>query len=329
MKAVLFDQPGDPDVLYVGKRRRPSPKQGELLVRVAATALNRADLLQRQGHYPPPPGASEILGLEFAGTVERTGKGVEGWAEGDRVFGLLPGGGYAEYVTVPADLALPMPPAMTFTEAAAIPEAFLTAFQALYWLGQLKPGQRVLIHAGASGVGTAAIQLVKATRGQAFVTASASKLAMCRDLGANVAIDYRQENFAERVLTETQGKGAALILDFIGAPYFADNMKALAQDGRIILLATMGGYQLEQADLRLFFRKRARLIGSTLRNRTPEYKARLTQEFASLMLPLFDESRLRPVVDTVYNWVNVADAHRRMEANRNIGKIVLEVDGSG
>jgi len=325
MKAVLIKKPGGPEVLRLGTYRRPKHTAEEVLVRVEATALNRADLLQRAGKYPPPKGASPIPGLEVSGVVEQRGRKAKKWAKGARVFGLLAGGGYAEYVAVHEDLLMPIPENLSFEEAAAIPEAFLTAFQALYWLGDLKAGQHVLIHAGASGVGTAAIQLVRATRAHACITASPSKHQICRNLGAEVLINYHEEDFVERVLAATHSRGVDLVLDFIGAPYLERNLNALATDGRIILLASMGGSVLESFDLRRLFAKRARVTATTLRSRSLDYKIKLTQEFASFVLPMIAEGRVKAVIDSTYHWKNAADAHRRMEANRNVGKIVMQV----
>ncbi len=328
MKAVVVHHPGGVEALAMGVRPKPQPGPRELLVRVAATALNRADLLQREGKYPPPVGASDILGLELAGTVEATGAEVRRWNPGDRVFGLLAGGGYAEYALLHEDLAMAIPEELSFEEAAALPEAFLTAYQALYWLGEMQPGERVLVHAGASGVGTAAIQLARAAGAHPLVTASAAKHGRCRSLGAALTIDYRSEDFAARVREATGGRGADLILDFIGAPYFTRNLRTLAVDGRLVLLATMGGAELEGLDLRLLFKKRAKVVASTLRNRSLEYKIRLTKELAPLLRFLLEEGRVRPVIDAVFDWEDVAEAHRRMEANRNVGKIVLRVQGA-
>ncbi|MDQ7040637.1 MAG: NAD(P)H-quinone oxidoreductase [Rhodothermus sp.] len=325
MRAILVRTPGGPEHLYLGEYPMPSPGPGELLVRVRATSLNRADLLQREGKYPPPPGASPILGLDVAGTVAALGPGVTGWQVGDRVFGLVEGGGYAEYAVLPAGMAMRIPDNLSFEEAAAIPEVFLTAYQALCWLGQLQQNEHVLIHAGASGVGTAAIQLARCLGAHVHVTASASKHEVCRMLGAETTIDYRQEDFAERIQEVTGGTGVHLIIDFVGAPYLAPNLQCLAMDGRIVLLATLGGSRLEAFDLRLLFARRAQLIASTLRNRARDYKVRLTQEFAERFLNDFAEGRLRPVIDRIYNWTEVADAHRRMETNQNVGKIVLRI----
>ena len=325
MQAILVREPGGPEQLTLGGHPSPIPERDELLVRVRATALNRADLMQRQGKYPPPPGASEILGLELAGTVEAIGDACAGWAEGDRVFGLLPGGGYAEYAVLPARMAMRIPENLSFEEAAAIPEVFLTAYQALFWLGTLDEGQRVLVHAGASGVGTAAIQLATAAGAPVVVTASAPKHDLCLALGAEAAIDYRSEDFAERIDDLTDGCGVDLIIDFIGAPYFHKNIASLATDGRLVLLAMMGGSRVDNLNLAALFRKRIHLITSTLRSRSRDYKIRLTQDLAARCLPQFESGHLKPIIDSTYDWRDVQEAHRRMEANENAGKIVLVV----
>lgn len=326
MKAVVVDEFGGPERLRIGDYPKPVPGENELLVKVRATALNRADLLQRQGMYPPPEGASEVLGLEVAGTVEAKGVACPNWTLGDRVFGLLPGGGYAEYAILHRDLAMAIPPRLSLEEAAAVPEVFLTAYQALYWLGNVQEEQHVLVHAGASGVGTAAIQLVKEAGAHPYVTASAPKHEACRALGAEATIDYKNEDFAERIREITGGRGVDLIVDFIGAPYFEKNVASLAVDGRLILLAMMGGRVVESFDLRTLFAKRAHLFTSTLRDRDLAYKVDLTHDFSAYMLPLFESGTLRPVIDRVYPWTEVRAAHRRMEANENVGKIVLRVD---
>lgn len=325
MRAVLLERPGGPETMWIGQVGKPVPRTGELLVKVHATALNRADLMQREGRYPPPPGASQILGLEMAGVVESKGPECGGWEAGDRVFGLLAGGGYAEYVLIHHDLAIPIPSSFSFAEAAAIPEVFLTAFQALHWNADLAAGKRVLIHAGASGVGTAAIQLVRAAGATPYVTVSAAKREACMALGAEAAIDYNSADFAERIPAITGG--VDIVVDFIGGPYFTRNVECLAEDGCVVILATLGGSQVDGFDLRRLFRKRGRIITSTLRNRSLEYKAKLTQDFAAYALPLFETEVLKPVIDCIYDWADVADAHRYMEDNRNVGKIVLQVTG--
>lgn len=325
MRAVVVNEPGDPEQMEIQEVPTPAPQAEEVLVKVHATALNRADTFQRRGHYPPPEGASEILGLEMAGTVVEAGSGVIDWHEGDRVFALLDGGGYAEHTVVHTDRLMTVPPGLSMTEAAAIPEVFLTAYQALHWLGGVQSGHHVLVHAGASGVGTAAVQLARRAGAHPYVTASAPKHDVCRDLGAEATIDYETEDFAERIDDVTDGYGVDIIIDFIGAPYFHKNVDALATDGRIIQLATLGGSTVEQVSLRQLMAKRAHLLASTLRSRRLDYKIDLTQEFASDILPAFIDGDLRPVIDSTYDWTNVAEAHRRMENNKNAGKIVLSV----
>lgn len=325
MKAVLVRQPGGPEQLVLAERENPRPGPGELLVRVRATAVNRADILQREGKYPPPPGASDILGLEMAGEVAALGEGVTGWREGDPVFALLSGGGYAELVTVPAAHALRKPEYLSFQEAAAIPEAFLTAYRNLFDLGGLRPGQRVLIHAGGSGVGTAAIQLAKEKGAWVAVTAGhPEKLRRCLELGADLAIDYREGPFAPRVREATGGSGVDLILDPIGAAYWEQNLEVLGWQGRLVIIAVMGGVRVE-GHLGRVLRNNWQIIGSTLRSQSPEYKADLIGRFWAETEPAFRAGRLRPVIDRVYPLAEVAAAHRYMEENRNFGKIVLEV----
>jgi putative PIG3 family NAD(P)H quinone oxidoreductase len=328
MQAVLVEEEGDPEHLTLGEHPDPTPAPSELLVDVRATALNRADTMQRRGNYPVPEDASEILGLEMAGTVAEAGTECTGWSEGDRVFGLLAGGGYAERATIPHEVAMPIPEALSFEEAAAVPEVFLTAHQALHWLGQLDRGERVLIHAGASGVGTAATQLAIEAGAEVLATASAPKHDRCRAMGARAAIDYRSEDFAARVEEITGGAGVDVILDFIGAPYFQQNIQSLRTDGRIVQLATLGGATVEEVSLRALMAKRVHLMATTLRSRALDYKIHLSQEFAAYALPLFEKGMLRPVIDRVYDWGNAAEAHRRMEANENAGKLVLRVSGA-
>lgn len=325
MKAVLVPEPGAPETLTIGEYPTPEPGADELLVKVHAAALNRADTLQRRGKYPPPDGASEILGLDIAGTVADMGPGCVNWKEGDRVFGLVPGGGYAEYAILHKDMAMAVPPGLSLVEAAAIPEVFLTAYQALHWLGRLRAGEHVLIHAGASGVGTAAIQLVKRANAHPYITASAPKHETCKALGAEATIDYKTENFAERIAAITEGRGVDIILDFIGAPYFHDNVEALAVDGRIVQLATLGGSTVDKVSLRALMAKRVHLLATTLRSRSRDYKIRLTQEFAADVLPKFVDGTLRPVIDSTFDWTEADAAHRRMENNENVGKIVLKM----
>lgn len=323
MKALLIQNAGPQASLAPGDIEAPEPGSEELLVRVKATALNRADLLQKRGRYPVPPGASPVLGLEMAGTVEQTGSNTSGWQKGDRVFGLLDGGGYAEYATIHHLMALPIPRDMDFETAAAMPETFLTAHQALFWLGELQPEESVLIHAGASGVGTSAIQLARETGARILVTAgSEEKLQICRRLGAETAINYRSQDFDERVEQETGGEGVQLIIDVVGAPYWKPNMRSIQLDGRIVYLGMLGGVKGEM-DLSYILRKRLTLRGSMLRNRPQDYKIRLTRDWADFALPLIEQGRIGPVIDRVFDWTRADEAHRHMEDNRNAGKIVL------
>ena len=328
MKAVVITEPGGLERLKLGEWEKPAPKDDEILVRVAATALNRADILQRQGKYPPPAGASPILGLEMSGEVVEVGSRCTRWKSGERVFGLLPGGGYAEYAVINEQMTMPVPTGMSMTDAAAIPEVFLTAFQALTWHARLRQGESVLIHAGASGVGTAAIQIARQLGAEVLVTASSAKLRRCIELGASHAIDYTKGPFEQSVLAATGGQGVDVILDFIAGPYFHQNIASLRTDGRLILLALLGGGTVDQFDLRRILTKRLTVIGSTLRSRSLAYQIRLTDEFSRFALPLFADETLRPIVDSVFDLKDVVAAHEYMEANRNTGKIVLKITTS-
>ncbi|SFJ36213.1 putative NAD(P)H quinone oxidoreductase, PIG3 family [Paenibacillus sp. UNC496MF] len=324
MKAILVDD--QTKQLYLGEAGEPSVSAGELLVSVKATALNRADLLQKRGLYPPPPGASEILGLEMAGVVEKAGADVKGWEPGDRVFGLLPGGGYAERVAIPAGMAMRIPDHLSFEQAAAIPEVFLTAYLNLFVLGGLREGHDVLIHAGASGVGTAAIQLVREAGAASIVTAGTrEKRDACLALGAGLAIDYTAGPFVQAVQEATDGRGANLIMDFIGAPYWQQNMASLATDGKLIVIGTMGGSKVSELDLGFMLRKRLQVIGTALRSQPVSAKIKLTEQFARFAMPRFADGRLKPIVDTVWARDQANEAHARMEKNQNTGKIILRI----
>lgn len=326
MKAVIIKQHGGPEQLTIGEWEKPVPGKQELIVKVHATAANRADTLQRKGFYPPPPGESPILGLEMAGQVVELGPECRQAKLGQRVCGLLAGGGHAEYVRIHEDMLIPIPDSMSYVEAAAIPEVFLTAFQALDLLGNFQAGENILIHAGASGVGTAAIQLAKEMgASDILITASGPKHALCYDLGANLCIDYKQEDFAEAVNKHTQGKGVSMIIDFIAAPYLDRNLRSMGMEGRMILLALMGGTKPEGLNIAPILRKRLSIIGSTLRARSLAYKIDLTQQFVEFAWPRFMEGTLKPVIDRVIPWEEIGEAHRAMEANENAGKIVLQV----
>lgn len=326
MKVVLIRNYGEPEEMYLGEHPKPAIASDEVLIKVKATALNRADTLQRRGKYPPPPGASSVLGLEMSGVIEDVGTNVEDWKVGDKVCGLLAGGGYAEFVTIHSRCLIPIPDGWSFEKAAAIPEVFLTAFQALNYLAKIQKGDRILIHAGASGVGTAAIQLAKCMgASQIIVTASAGKHELCKQLGADIAIDYRTQNFEEEVLQITDNQGVDVIIDFLAAPYFQRNINSLAMDGRMVMLALMGGFQVENLILAKILMKRLHIMGSTLRARTLDYKIKLTRDLVDFAMPLFASGELQPVIDSVFDWTEVVRAHKYMEANKNKGKIILKI----
>lgn len=325
MRAIVIDEPGGPEVLRIGEAPDPVAGPGELLVRVRATALNRLDLMQRQGRYPLPPGAPETLGVEMAGEVIGWGDGVQGWSRGDRVCALLLGGGYAELVTVPAGMAIPIPANLSFEQAAALPEVFLTAYLNLFDLGGLRAGDYALIHAGASGVGTAAIQLAREAGAHAIVTVgSEEKAARCRALGAVAALNYHNGPFEPGVLEASGGRGVDVIVDSIGAPYWEQNLNCLVTGGRLIILAMQGGGTLE-VNLGAIQRKRLRIIGSVLRPLPLAEKVALTERFKAFALERLADGRLVPVIDRVYDLSEAPEAHRRMESNANIGKLVLRV----
>ncbi len=326
MQAVTITHPGPPEVLEVCETDAPGPGAGEVLVRVRAAGVNRADLLQRRGLYPPPPGVREdIPGLEFAGEVERTGAGVEGWRVGDRVMGLVAGGAYAQYVACPDRLLISPPSGMTLIEAAAVPEVFITAYDALFNRLQIRSGQSLLIHAAASGVGTASIQLARREGLRVLGTASAnSKLDALLELGLDLPINYREQSFRKEVLKATNGMGVSAILDLVGASHFSHNLDCLAQLGRMVVVGLVGGTRAD-LDLSVLLRKRLTLIGTVLRSRSLDEKIRLVADFKRHSLPLLDSGAVRPVVDRVFPLSLAHQAHAYMESNRNIGKIVLEI----
>jgi putative PIG3 family NAD(P)H quinone oxidoreductase len=322
VRAILFDAPGGPEVLRLGEAPAPRPAPAELLVRVHAAGVNRADLLQRMGKYPPPAGASSILGLEIAGEVVHA---AGDWQQGDRVMAVVAGGGYAELAAVPADQALPVPRMFSYTQAAAIPEAWQTAWLNLFTLATLKAGEHVLIHAAASGVGSAAVQLARSAGAVVHATAGTpEKCELARELGAQQAINYRQTPFAQAVLDATGGRGVDVVLDFVGAPYWNDHMRVLAVGGRLMLIGTLGGTHGD-LDLSAILPKSLTIRGTTLRRMPPAHKAALASAFAAYALPRFEQDTLRPVIDTVLPLEQAADAHRRMHANANLGKIILTI----
>jgi putative PIG3 family NAD(P)H quinone oxidoreductase len=326
MKAVIADGTGGPDVLRIAECPDPVVGRGEVLIAVAATALNRADLLQRRGLYPAPPGASPLLGLECAGTVLELGEGSETIAVSDRVMVLLAGGGYAQRVTAPAALLMPVPPGLSFEQAAAIPEAFLTADEALFELGKLQAGESVLIHAAAGGVGSAAVQLARHASATVIATCgSAEKAAAVRELGADHVIDYKQQDFEAAVSEITAGRGVDVIVDVVGAAYWEKHARCLAHGGRSIVMGLLGGSKAN-VDFGLLLRKRAQLLGLVMRTRPLTEKVALSRRFVRKWLPLFSDGRLVPLIDSIVPLADVSAAHSRMEANANIGKIVLRVD---
>jgi putative PIG3 family NAD(P)H quinone oxidoreductase len=323
MRAILFDEPGDESVLYLGEAAAPLLGPDDVRIRVAACAVNRADLVQRQGNYPAPPGASPILGLECAGTVAEVGANVRGFTLGERVMALLAGGGYAEEVVVHAGSVMKAPAALSFEQAAAIPEVFLTVFLNVFELARLPEGGWLLVHGGGSGIGTAAIQLAKRAGARVVVTAgSDAKCARCRALGADVAVNYRNEKFVDAVKEATSGRGVDVILDSIGAPYLADNLAALAVGGRMSLIGMMGGSKAE-LNLALVLMKRLQIIGSTLRARAAEEKAAIVRGFVTRFGDDLAAGRIHAVVDRVLPLAQAADAHRALAKSEHFGKIVL------
>ena len=324
MKAVQLHQFGGIEELYIGQVAEPVKKDDEILVKVHASALNRADLLQRQGKYPPPPGTSDILGLEIAGEVVEPDKSGK-WQKGDRVMALLAGGGQAELATCHKDHAMTIPPSLGYVEAAAIPEVFLTAYQCMFYEGDLRAGDTILIHAGASGVGTAAIQMARQKGATVIVTCSAAKQEACKKLGAALTIDYKSEAFDEVVEEFTSGKGVNMILDFIGGPNFMKNITSLATGGHLVLIAMMGGPKVDGINLYPILRKHIKITGTTLRSRPAAYKADLISSFYKDFIDSLSVGRLNPVIDSVFDLADIQQAHQRMEANKNTGKIVLKI----
>ena len=323
MKAVVADGAGGPEVLVYGEVPDPEPGRGELLLDVAATAVNRADVMQRQGHYPPPPGASDVLGLECSGTVAALGEGVEGWSVGDEVCALLAGGGYAERVAVPAGQVMPVPAGVDLVTAAALPEVACTVWSNVYMLAGLQPDEHLLVHGGAGGIGTFAIQLATALGAHVHTTAgSAEKLAVCAELGAETTINYREQDFVEVVREATGGQGADVVLDNMGAAYLARNVDVLAIEGRLVVIGLMGGSKGE-LDLGAMLRKRAAVIATTLRARPAAGKAAICASVVEHVWPLVADGRIRPVVHASAPLDRVADAHRSMEASDHIGKLLL------
>ncbi len=325
MTAITAPVPGGLAALVAKTLAVPQPGDGEILVRVHAAGLNRADLLQREGKYPPPPGASDVLGLEISGEVAAIGPGVIRYAVGDSVVGLVAGGGYAEYCVVHETNALPLPRKYTHVQGAALPEACFTVWPNLFWRGGLARGETVLIHGGSSGIGTTAIQLAHAVGARVITTAGGTaKCAACLKLGADVAIDYRSEDFVARVLEITGGRGADLIIDIVGGEYITRNYRAAAEDGRIVQVSTQQGARTP-ADFHLLMRKRLTHTGSTLRNRDVAFKAEVAKAVSANVWPLLEMGRISPVIDSTFPLARVADAHARLESGEHFGKVILTV----
>jgi NADPH:quinone reductase len=314
---------GEWNALELNQVPRPHAQSGEVLVQVEACSVNRADLLQRRGLYPPPPGASPLLGLDFAGFVVETADDVRDWHTGDRVFGIVAGGGYGRYVTVPSGHLVAIPDNMSFVEAAAAAEVFFTALVNLFLEGDLHSGETLLVHGGGSGVGTAALQLA-ANAGATVITTtgSADKAQLCLKLGAHHAINYRETDFLARVLEITGGSGVDLVLDWIGAPYLAKHLELLKTHGRLVLIGLMGGHQTE-ISLAPVLNKRLRIVGSVLRTRSQRDKAAITDAFRARVLPLLASGTVRSIVDRIYPIAEAEDAHQRLLASLHFGKIVL------
>ena len=323
MIAIEIREPGEPDVLVPVERPTPAPGAGEVLIKVAAAGVNRPDVFQRRGRYPPPPGASDIPGLEVSGAIEALGPGVSEWRAGDGVCALVTGGGYAEYCVAPAPQCLPVPRGMAVVTAAAIPETFFTVWTNVFQRGRLQANESILVHGGSSGIGTTAIQLAKARGSRVFATAgSAEKCAACERLGAERAINYRDADFVAAVRELTGGDGVDVILDMVGGGYFARNIEALALEGRLVEIATLQGVKAE-LNIQTIMHRRLTITGSTLRPRPVADKAAIAAELWQHVWPLLESGTVKPVVHATFPLRHAADAHRVMESSAHIGKLLL------
>ncbi|MCF3143543.1 NAD(P)H-quinone oxidoreductase [Streptomyces platensis] len=325
MRAITIPEPGGPEALVWADVPDPQPAEGEVLIEVAASAVNRADLLQRQGFYDPPPGSSPYPGLECSGRISALGPGVHGWAVGDEVCALLAGGGYAEKVAVPAGQVLPVPSGVDLVTAAALPEVTCTVWSNVFMIAHLRPGETLLVHGGASGIGTMAIQLAKAVGARVAVTAGGpEKLARCAELGADILIDYREQDFVQEIRKATDGTGADVILDIIGAKYLQRNVKALAVSGRLAIIGLQGGVKAE-LNLAALMAKRAAITGAGLRARPLNEKAAIVAAVREHVWPLIANGQVRPIVDRLLAMADAAEAHRVVDASAHVGKVVLTV----
>lgn len=323
MRAITIPLPGDADALVLDDVPTPNMAADEVLVQVAAAGVNRADLMQRQGFYPPPPGCSTYPGLEVSGTISDLGDDVTGWSVGDQVCALLSGGGYAEQVAVPASQLLPVPDGVSLVDAAALPEVVSTVWSNVFMTANLQPGQTLLIHGGASGIGTMAIQLGRAVGARIAVTAgTAEKLAACRDLGAEILINYREQDFVQALASSTHGAGADVILDNIGAKYLSRNVDALAVNGRLVVIGLQGGVKAE-LDINMLLRKSAAVIATSLRSRSAIEKSVIVAAVREHVWPLIASGQVKPVVHRTFPLAQASDAHRELESGANIGKVLL------
>ena len=326
MPAVEISEPGGPEVLRVVRRPRPQPGHDEVLIEVAAAGINRPDVMQRQGHYPPPPGAPDIPGLEVAGTVVATGAGVDEWRIGDKVCALVAGGAYGGFCTAPQAQCLPVPEGFTMVQAAALPETFFTVWTNVFQRGGLQGGESLLVHGGSSGIGTTAIMLACAFGARVFVTAgSDEKCRACEALGAERAINYRDEDFVAAIAEATQGRGVDLVLDMVGGDYLARNLECLAVDGRLVQIAVQRGPKADGFNLLTVMQKRLNVTGSTLRPRSVAEKMAIRDELLTQVWPLLSAGVVRPVVHAEFPLEQVSEAHALMDSSRHVGKIVLTI----
>ena len=325
MRAVEISKPGGPEVLKIGERPVPQPKPREILVKVAAAGVNRPDVLQRMGLYAVPPDASDLPGLEIAGTVASVGSEVKLWKAGDQVCALVHGGGYAEYCVVPEVQALPVPKGLTLTEAASLPETFFTVYSNVFDRGGLKPGESFLVQGGSSGIGVTAIQMAAAMGNRVFATAGTDeKCAACVKLGAEKAFNYKTGDWSEELKAATGGKGVNVILDMAGGDFVPRELKSLADDGRLVMIAFLRGNKTE-IDLNEIMRKRLQITGSTLRPRTVEFKGQVAQSLRARIWPLIEAGKIKPVIYKTFPLAEASEAHKLMETSQHIGKIVLSV----
>jgi NADPH2:quinone reductase len=325
MKCIEISKPGGPEVLVLAERPTPAPKENEILVKVSAAGVNRPDVLQRMGRYPIPPGASDLPGLEIAGEVVACGTAVKMWKIGDQVCALVSGGGYAEYCVAPEVQALPVPKGLTDLEAASLPETFFTVWSNVYDRARLAPGESLLVQGGSSGIGVTAIQIAAAMGNRVFATAgSDEKCAACLKLGAEKAINYRTQDFAAEVKAATGGRGVDVVLDMVGGDYVPRELKSLADDGRLVFIAMLGGAKTE-LDINEVLRRRLVVTGSTLRPRPVEFKGAIAKRLKEVVWPLIEAGKIKPVVYETFPLAQAGEAHRLMESSKHIGKIVLAV----